>query len=250
MAGFSDHFGAVAGTYADCRPHYPDELFSWLAGECAAHALAWDVGCGNGQAAVALAEYIDHVHATDASAGQIAEARAHPRVAYSVATAEHSGLPAASVDLVTIAQALHWFDLPAFYAEVRRVLKPGGLVAAWSYGHCRIEGPAVNAAVDRFYRDVIGSYWPPERRHVETGYRELDFPFASIDTPELELQVDWTLPQLLGYLRSWSATARYQAARGEDPVIALGAQLQPLWGDPARTRTVSWPLAIRAGRMG
>ncbi len=249
MAGFSDHFAPVAGQYADFRPCYPAGLFAWLASQCPAHALAWDCGAGSGQASVALAAHFTRVHATDASADQIAHAERHAAVDYTVAPAERSGLPDASADLVTVAQALHWFDLPSFCSEVRRVLKPGGVIAAWTYGVHVTEGEAVDAVVRHFYEHVVGPCWPPERRHVENGYRELPFPFARIDAPEFEMQVRWPLAQLLGYLGSWSATARYRNANGSDPLPALQQQLLPLWGDPAQPRTVSWPLSLLAGRL-
>jgi SAM-dependent methyltransferase len=249
MATFSNHFGKVAGQYADFRPRYPEALYAWLADQCQAHALAWDCGCGNGQASVALAEYVDRVHATDASAEQIAHARPHPRVDYAVAPAQDSGLSPASVDLITVAQALHWFDRPAFYAEVRRVARPGAVIAAWTYGVHHIEGSQINATVRHFYEQVVGPFWPQERRLVETAYRQLDFPFARLETPEFDMQVEWTLAQLLGYLRSWSATARFIAAHGKDPVDALTRQLAPMWGDPERRRQISWPLGILAGRV-
>jgi SAM-dependent methyltransferase len=249
MAGFSDHFGTVAGDYADFRPRYPDELFSWLAAQCPATTLAWDCGAGSGQASVALAAQFTRVHATDASAAQIAQATPHPHVQYAVAPAEHSGLADASADLVTVAQALHWFDLAAFYAEVRRVLKPGGVVAAWTYGVHMTEGDEVNSAVRHFYDQVVGPYWPPERRHVENGYSELLFPFTRIAAPPLTMQVQWPLARLLGYLGSWSATARCRQVTGNDPLPALERELRPLWGDPAQKRTVSWPLSILAGRL-
>ncbi len=245
---FSDHFGKVAGRYADFRPTYPAELFAWLSKQCGAHDLVWDCGCGNGQASVALAAHFNQVHATDASAGQIAHATPHPRVRYAVAAASNSGLPDASTDLVTVAQALHWFSNDSFYDEAKRVLKPGGLLAAWSYGMIVVEGDAVNDAIGHFYHQVIGPYWPPERHHVETGYRELLFPLARITTPELAMQVSWPLLQLLGYLGSWSASARYRDATGKDAVEALGKVLLGCWGDPAQPRRVSWPLAILAGR--
>ncbi len=248
MTHFSDHFGKVAGRYADFRPTYPPELFDWLGNQCDAHDLAWDCGCGNGQASVALAGHFRQVYATDASAGQIAHATPHDRVRYAVGPANASGLPDACADLVTVAQALHWFADDSFYDEARRVLKPGGLLAAWSYGMIVVDGDAVNAAIQHFYHQVIGPYWPPERRHVETGYRELSFPFARITTPELAMQVSWPLAQLLGYLGSWSASARYREATGKDAVEALGTVLLDCWSDPAQARTVSWPLAILAGR--
>lgn len=248
MAGFSDHFGTVAGSYADFRPHYPAELFAWLAAQCPAQTVAWDCGAGSGQASVALAAHFAQVQATDASADQLDHAEPHPRVHYAVAPAERSGLADASVDLVSIAQALHWFDLPLFYAEVRRVLKRGGVIAAWSYGVHTIEGDEVNTVVRHFYDHVVGPYWPPERRHVENGYRELPFPFTRIVAPAFAMQLQWPLAQLLGYLGSWSATARYRKANGSDPLPALERALLPLWGDPAHSRTVSWPLALLVGR--
>lgn len=246
---FNDHFGQVAEQYADFRPHYPAALFDWLASQCAAHECVWDCGAGSGQAAIPLADYFSSVHATDASASQIAQADPHPRIHYCVASAEDSGLASNSVDLVTVAQALHWFDLDRFYAEVRRVLKPGGVIAAWSYGMIRVEGAEIDAAVQHFYRHTIGPYWPPERRHVENGYRDLEFPFHLIDPPPLSMRVHWTLDQLLGYLRSWSASARYVSVMGKDPALALSAELLPAWGGPEHRRQVEWPLSIRAGRI-
>ena len=248
MTSFSDHFGKVAGRYADFRPTYPPELFDWLAAQCSAHELVWDCGCGNGQASIALAAHFRQVHATDASAGQIERATPHAQVRYATAPASASGLPDASADLITVAQALHWFADDSFYDEARRVLKPGGLLAAWSYGMIVVEGDTVNDVIQHFYHRVIGPYWPPERRHVETGYRELPFPFTRIAPPELAMQVAWPLAQLLGYLGSWSASARYREANGKDAVEALGEVLFSCWGDPAQPRTVSWPLSILAGR--
>ncbi len=246
---FNDHFGKVAGQYADFRPRYPEELFTWLAMQCTGDDLAWDCGCGSGQASVMLANHFAHVRATDASREQIVHAQLCAGVEYDIAAADSSGLPERSVDLVTVAQALHWFDLPSFYEEVRRVGKRGAVIAAWTYGINAVDGDAVNLAVQHFYRDIVGPFWPAERHHVETGYRELDFPFDRIDTPEFSMAQAWSLPQLLGYFRSWSATARYRAANGDDPVELLEQQLLPLWGDPAQTRAVRWPLSVIAGRL-
>ena len=249
MAQFSDHFGKVAGQYADFRPRYPDELFEWLAGQCAGDDLAWDCGCGSGQASVALAQHFAHVRATDASREQILHAQLCAGVEYDIAGADNSGLPDRCVDLVTVAQALHWFELSSFYEEVRRVGKPGAVIAAWTYGVNEVDGDDVNAAVRHFYDDVVGPYWPPERHHVETGYRELEFPFTRIDAPPFAMRQQWPLAQLLGYFRSWSATARYKAANGQDPVDALERELLPLWGDPAQARAIRWPLSVLAGRL-
>lgn len=247
--GFNDHFGKVADHYADSRPGYPTQLFAWLAAQCAQHALAWDCGTGSGQAAVELAQHFRHVLASDASTAQIAKAGAHPRIDYRVAPAEHSDLDAACVDLVTVAQALHWFDLDAFYAEVRRVLKPGGLIAAWSYGVFKAADETIDAPLQHFYHQVVGPYWPAERRHVENGYRELAFPFQAVPAPTFAMRADWTLAQLLGYLRSWSATARFIEAKGGDPVADLESLLGECWGDAQRQRRIEWPLTLLAGRL-
>lgn len=248
MRGMStDHFTAVAKQYAHSRPTYPPELFAWLAQACAERELAWDVGAGNGQASAALAEHFAKVWATDLSEAQIAQAASHPRIEYRVAPADRSGLPDASVDLVTVAQALHWFDLDAFYSEVRRVLKPSGLIAVWTYGVLHVEGDAVEERVSRFYHDVVGAYWPAERRHVETAYAQLPFPFAKVPSPEFAIRLAWTLDDLLGYCRSWSATARCQSATGSDPVTALEADLAPVWGARDQRRVVTWPIAMHVG---
>ena len=245
---FADHFTSVAADYASFRPTYPAALFAWLADIVPGRALAWDCAAGSGQASRGLAAHFERVIATDASAAQIAAAASHPRVEYRVAPAEASGLPDGVVDLVTVAQALHWFDLDRFYAEARRVLKPGGVLAVWTYGVLSVAGEAVDARARAFYRETVGPYWPPERRHVESGYRTLPFPFAELETPAFRMEASWSLPELLGYFRSWSATARYLAERGHDPVEALAAELASLWGSPSDRRTITWPLALRAGR--
>jgi SAM-dependent methyltransferase len=243
---FSDHFSRVSDAYADFRPTYPPALFDWLAGIAPATGLAWDCACGSGQASVDLAARFRQVVATDASAAQLAGAVVHERVIYREAPAEASGLPEGSVDLVTVAQALHWFDRPRFYAEVARVLKPGGILAVWSYGVQTVEGEAVDAVVQHYYREVVGPYWPPERRLVEEGYRSLDLPFDEFLAPHFEMSVHWPLERLLGYFASWSATGRYLKATGENPVLALAERLAPVWGEGVRR--VTWPLAVRVAR--
>ena len=245
---FADHFSGVAREYAAFRPRYPAALFDFLAALPARRALAWDAGCGSGQATGALADRFDRVRGTDASAAQIAAAEPHSGVEYGVARAESSGLPDGAADLVTVAQALHWFNLPAFYAETRRVLAPGGAVAVWTYARPRLDVPELDRVLTHFHDAVVGPYWPPERPLVESGYRTLPFPFERIATPEFELTADRSLPEVLGYLRSWSATARYQAAHGSDPVERLAEEMAPLWGNAATVRRLRWPLHLLAGR--
>lgn len=242
---FQDHFSGHAGGYAAARPRYPNALFAWLASHCARRDLAWDAGCGNGQASVALAPHFARVIGTDPSAAQIDAADRAPNVEYRVEPAEAPTLDDASCDLVTVAQALHWFDLPAFYAQVRRVLRPGGVIAAVTYGLSRVNA-GVDAAYRRLYVDVLEGYWPPERQHVEDGYASLPFPFERIAVPAFEMRVRWDLPAYLAYLRTWSATQRYRRETGVDPVMSIEDEMRAAWGDGARD--VVFPLSIRAGR--
>ncbi len=247
-ASFPDHFSAVAAIYALFRPRYPDRLFAYLATLPPRRKLAWDCATGSGQAAIGLAKHFERVVATDASAAQIAAAELGPRVEYRVAPAEASGLEPGSVDLVSVAQALHWLDRPAFYAEARRVLRPEGVLAAWTYGFPTLEDPRADAVFRRFHAETIGTCWPPERALVDMGYRTIDFPFAEIEPPEFEMEAKWTLATLLGYVRTWSATTRFQSAHGFDPVAELEKDLEPLWGGPRTERGITWPLAMRVGR--
>ena len=242
---FKDHFSRLAAEYAQFRPHYPSALFDFVAQACKLRQRAWDCACGSGQATRDLAERFDSVIATDASAQQIAAAEPHPRVTYAVARAEQSGLESESVDLVAVAQSLHWFERDGFYREVARVLRAEGVLAVWSYATPRTNTTSIDRIVQRFHSDTVGPFWPLERRIVEDGYRTLEFPFLEMQAPSLSMHEQWTLPQFLGYLRSWSATGRYVDRNGDDPVVAVGAELEPLWGG---TRVVSWPLSVRIGR--
>ena len=150
---------------------------------------------------------------------------------------------------VTVAQALHWLHLPAFYEEARRVLVPDGVLAVWCYGIQRLDDEPVDRLLQHFYAAVVGPYWAPERRLVETGYRTLAFPFDELPAPSFEMALDWTLPELLAYIRTWSATARFTTERGYDPVAPFGVELARYWGREA-ARRVRWPLSLRMGRVG
>lgn len=247
--GFQDHFSAQAACYAESRPGYPPILFDWLKSRCRRHEVAWDCGAGNGQAAHGLSQHFGRVVATDASHAQIVRAQPAPGVHFVVSSAEQSCLDERSADLIAVAQALHWFDLDRFYGEVARVLKPGGLVAAWSYGMFEVEEAEIDTLIRRFYYVDVGTYWPAERRHVESGYRELHFPFARMEAPFFAMEVSWDLSQLLGYLRSWSATARFVAAQGFDPVTELEPILREHWGDDTQQRSFRWPLALLVGQI-
>jgi SAM-dependent methyltransferase len=210
--------------------------------------VAWDCATGNGQAARDLARYFATVIATDASGEQIAHALPASNIAYRVAPAEASGLADRSVDVVTVAQALHWLDFDRFYVEVRRVARSGGLIAVWSYGACHV-GADVEPLLREFEEGVVGPYWSPERRWVDEGYRTLPFPFEELAVPPFELRVRWSLSQLREYLSSWSAVASYRRDRGEDPVAPLMERIEHHWGPSERAREVAWPLSVRVGRI-
>lgn len=245
---FKDHFSARAPAYARARPVYPAPLFDELAALSPDLDLAWDAGTGNGQAAVGLASHFRRVHATDASPAQLAEAPAHSRIVFQCAPADRSGLQDRSASLVTVAQAAHWFDLTAFYAEALRVLKPGGVLALWCYGLCEI-APNIDRVVERFYRETVGPWWPAERAHIANGYASLPFPLPELSFPPVAMMHSWNLAQFLDFLGTWSAVSAFRKERGEDPVAPLGAALAPMWGVPDAVRTLRWPLRGRIGRL-
>jgi SAM-dependent methyltransferase len=247
-AAFKDHFSGHAMAYAAHRPVYPAALADWLAAIAPARQAAWDCGCGSGQLTVLLAERFEQIVGTDASAEQVNHAVAHPRVEYRCAPAEDSGLPAASVDLVIAAQAAHWFDMPRFNAEARRVARPGAAVVLVAYEVQHI-APVIDTVIMGFYGGALKDHWPPERRHVENGYASLEFPFPAIPAPELEIALEWNCEEFLAYIDTWSATRRLEKAHGRTAYERFAVELRDAWVDPALRRTVHWPLAIRAGRV-
>jgi SAM-dependent methyltransferase len=221
-------------------------LSSALAERCERLELAWDAGCGNGQLSVGLAEHFDHVVATEPSQPQIDAALAHPRVEYRCEPAEKSTLGDASVDLAVSAQAAHWFDWPRYVAEVKRVARPGALVALVSYGILEVGGEA-GRMIAHYYRNVVGPHWPPGRQHVENGYRDLAWPWPSVEAPAIDMTAEWTRDELVGYVTTWSATVKLVDSAGPAAFETFRAQLATVWGDEER-RTVTWPLAIRLAR--
>jgi SAM-dependent methyltransferase len=247
-SGFKDHFSGVAAGYQAFRPGYPPALFEWLAGVAPGHERAVDLGCGTGQASVALAARFEEVIAIDPSAEQIARAEPHPRVRYRVAPAEATGLPDASADLVIAAQALHWFDPGRLHPELARIARPGAVFAAFTYGLCRAGAP-VDEELRRLYREVLGPYWPPERAHVDAGYRTLPFPWPELAAPSLAIEEDWSFDRFLGYLGTWSAVSVCRARTGGDPLALVTDGLRERWGPPEQRRRVTWDLTIRAGRI-
>jgi len=248
VSTFKDHFSAAAEAYRAFRPGYPAALFAWLAEVAPGRAAALDCGCGNGQAAVMLAPHFREVFAVDPSREQIGNAIPADNIEYRIAPAEATGLPAGSVDLVVAGQALHWFDFDRFYPEVERVVRPtGGVFAAFTYGLIRLGG-AVDGVIENFYHHLLADYWPPERRHVDSGYRSLPFPFPELAAPSFQLEENWGLPRLLGYLKTWSAVKEYRRRMGTDPLPEVERELGHAWGHQS-LREVNWPLALRVGRV-
>lgn len=246
---FPDHFSGVASDYAAFRPQYPVELFEWLASVCPRHEVAWDCACGSGQASLPLASHFSLVVGTDASATQVAVAEATEKVRFAVAESERAPLADGAFDLVTVAQALHWFVGEAFFEEVRRVIRPGGVFAAWTYGMPHIVVHDVERAVHEFINGILGPYWPPEIRLVLDGYASIDLPFDELESLAFELKTEWPLERFLGFARTWSAVGRFVEERGEDPVLKLAAELEEVWHDKEALLPVSYRLGLRAGRV-
>ena len=242
---FKDHFSAVAGDYAAARPQYPQTLFDWIASVAPSRGLCWEAGCGSGQATRDLATRFARVHATDPSAAQVAQAPAIGNATFAVEPGERCSLPDASVDAACVAQALHWFDRTAFFAEVARVLKPGGVLVAWGYQDIVVP-PALEAA-NATLQEAIRGDWPPERADVDAAYAGYWWPFPRIESPEFELSAEWPLQRLLGYLASYSATRRHREATGHDVVAESAPAFEQAWGD-APTRRLHWPMFVHAFR--
>ena len=240
-------FSQGSDEYAKNRPHYPDELFAYLSDLCDGHDAAWDCATGNGQAAVSLAKYFSHVEATDLSTEQIEHGIAHPRVNYSVSPAEHTPFNDESFDLITVATAVHWFDPQQFHREVKRVLKPRGILAVWTYGYFDVE-PETDQVIRDELLNPIDRFWAEGNRQVMNGYRDLRLPFEEIQTPSFVLQLNWNLGQLIAYARTWSAVKRYIAELGTDPVAETESKLKSAWGKPEQTKVVKMPLYLRASR--
>jgi SAM-dependent methyltransferase len=243
---FADHFSAVAADYASARPEYPDTLFAWIASVAPAATRAWEAGCGSGQASRGLAAHFERVFASDPSAAQVAQAHGPGNLVFAIEPAERCSLPDASVDAVCVAQALHWFDRDAFFAQCVRVLRPGGVLVAWGYQDIVV--PASLVAANDALQDAIRPYWPPERTLIDSAYAGFDWPFPALEVPAFELRAQWTLPRLLGYFASYSASKRCREATGNDPVAAHAPALAAAWGDPDALCEVRWPLFVHARR--
>ncbi|EMR03443.1 class I SAM-dependent methyltransferase [Cesiribacter andamanensis] len=248
MQAPKDRFSSQSAAYRQFRPQYPPELYAFLLNQVQGRERAWDCGTGNGQVASQLAGHFAEVAATDISQKQLQQATPLPNVHYSLSRAEQTPFPDRHFNLITVAQALHWFDFVAFFAEVQRVARPGALLAVWGYGLLRI-GPAIDALLDHFYMQVVGPYWDAERRHIDAAYTSIPFPFAEMEAPPpFAIRQQWHLAQVEGYLSTWSAVRNYQQEKGANPLPELVQQLSPLWGAQA-LREVRFPIFMRLARL-
>jgi len=245
---FKDHFSPLASDYFRYRPRYPQELFAYLASLVARRERAWDCATGNGQAAMGLAQYFNEIIATDASEQQLSNAVRHENINYKIAAAEQSGIEADSVDLVTVAQAMHWFDLEGFYKEVNRVLRPGGVIAAWIYRFIYVSDE-IDPLLEEVHNGPLKPFWPPETVIADERFLTIHFPFEEIVPPKIFMEASWDMEHLVGFLGTWSASKRYRDEMSADPLETITERLRERWGDPLAKRTIRWPLILRVGRM-
>lgn len=247
-AAFKDHFSKQSDIYAKYRPQYPVDLYSFLSSLTKEHQLAWDCGTGNGQAAVGLAEFYNEVIATDPSEQQIKNAFPHHKVKYIIEKAENNSLETNTVDLLTIANALHWFNFDVFYKEANRVLKPGGIIAAWAVGI-----PFISADIDEllnhYHYKTLDNYWLPENRIVEKEYTTIPFPFQLIDAPEFFIEKKMNLDDVIGFLNTWSATQRFINGNKFNPTDKLRNDMLPFWKNIEEEKTIRWKIILKIGRV-
>ncbi|HSY77938.1 MAG TPA: class I SAM-dependent methyltransferase [Bacteroidia bacterium] len=248
MASFSDYFSKQSGIYVKYRPTYPKELFSYLSSLTKEHNLAWDCGTGNGQSAIGLSEFYDSVIATDPSEEQIKNAIANGKVIYRVEKAEDNSLQSNSVDIITIANALHWFNFDAFYKEVRRVLKSNGIIAAWAYA-LPIISPEIDSIAKQFHDDTLGTCWLPPNRMVEKGYTTIPFPFEQIVIPSFRIEKTMNLQDLIGYFNTWSATQRFIQEKKFNPTEKLEKDIRKVWGNIELEKKLTWNLILKIGKV-
>jgi ubiquinone/menaquinone biosynthesis C-methylase UbiE len=247
MTQFKDLFSIQAKDYAKFRPTYPRELFDYLMGISQTRNLAWDVGCGNGQAAVELAKNFERVIATDPSEKQITQATLGHNIEYRVEAGENSSLNLGEVNLITVAQAFHWFDHQKFAEVCSRVAAPHSHLAVWTYAKATIS-PEIDLVVDKLYTGILENFWEKERKLVEQGYRTIKMPFEELETPAFKLQVDWNVEQVLGYFKTWSALQSYLKVNNPAPVIEALKEIEKAWGK-TKMRQMEWPLSLRVWKM-
>lgn len=245
---FKDYFSAHADEYAKYRPGYPGELFEYLNSITTGHECAWDCAAGNGQAALGLTKYYKQVIASDASTKQIENAVKHPQIKYRVAPAEKSGLDSGSVDLITVATAIHWFNLDLFYEEVKRVLKPGGVLAVWNYAQANVN-EEVDKLLDKYLYEILDDYQSPEFRRGLQMETAIELPFIKIETPQFENRIEWNLHDYINFIMTWSPTQAYIQKNDSNPMDLIIDYLKKAWGDEKEKKLIRWRLKFKAGRV-
>lgn len=247
--GVETYFSPLARDYARFRPMYPAELFQWLASLLTSHHLAWDCACGNGQVARGLVDRFERVVATDGSREQLDSAFQHPKIEYRLELAESSSLGRESVDLITVGTAIHWFSNDRFFNEVRRVLKPCGIIAAFGYPPLpEFQDKRLETGFAGFCNTFLRPYHPPQIEGLYDGGSELPFPFPLVQpTPAFEIKVSMTYADMLGYLTTWPSRDRFRGDQGFDPLLVFEKDVAPLWG--TGRHIVTWPLTLRVGHM-
>lgn len=239
-----DNFSSKSSSYAKYRPNYPQVLYQFLKEKLDKTEKAWDCGTGNGQVAGELAKFFKEVQATDISQEQLDNAIRQPNIHYSVQAAEKTNFPDNNFDLITVAQAIHWFNFKAFYKEVERVLKPGGIIAVIGYSLFK-SNPETDEVILKFYRDIVGPFWDEERKYLDEKYKTIPFPFIEIESPGFEQEYQWTFAHLIGYLKTWSAVKHYEKVNGENPVDLIEEELKATFGTKNK---VVFPILFRLGK--
>jgi ubiquinone/menaquinone biosynthesis C-methylase UbiE len=244
----SPDYSPYAKKYAQSRPRYPDELFKYLVSLVEQHMVAWDCATGSGQAALSLVNYFKKVIATDISSEQISNAVRHNRIEYRVCQAEKSGISNNSVNLITVASAVHWFDLNNFYREVQRVITPGGILAVWTY-HVGYVEPPFDKLFLNFYNQILAPYFSKGAKLVDKKYSTISLPGKQIKVKDFFVSAKWNLSNMLNFIESWSGTQHYKKEKGENPVDLIYPELKQLWGESEKINTIRWPLFIKISRL-
>lgn len=240
-----DNFSVQSAGYAQYRPTYPTELYDFLLSLVTNQETAWDCATGNGQVATALAEHFNHVLATDISQNQLSHAVQKENITYLLESSDKSSFADDTFDLITVAQAIHWFDFDAFYSEVKRTLKPFGIIAVFGYGVMKID-EKVDSVIHKLYKTILGQYWDDERSYIDQGYQTLPFPFQELPVPDLSIKTLWNFEQLTGYLNTWSAVQHFQKANGSNPLEEVIAELHLAWGEG--NKDITFPILLKVGK--
>ncbi|MFC2134171.1 class I SAM-dependent methyltransferase [Bacteroidota bacterium] len=244
---FKDEFSKQAELYSKFRPRYPKELFKYLSSLVQSNDLVWDCASGSGQAAVGIAPYFKKVIASDASAKQIENAISNEKISYKIFPAEKPDLETDSVDLITIAQALHWLKIHRFFTESKRVLKPDGIIAVWFY-QLPVISPSIDKVIRKLYNKILGNYWRPERQMIDSGYSGIPFPFQKLYSPKFEMKSRWSYRDLMGYLSTWSAVQRYKTDKRKNPLKLIDKELAKQFRNVENFIEVDWPLTLWIGK--